>query len=508
MGINLPIDEHDALSLKRSIYHDSFYEFAKAGWKAATGKDYVDGIPVEALCIHLQKVTERQIRKLLTNLPPGHGKSTIILVLWVPWHVLVRNQRHDVFCASLGLKLSTIHSEACRDFIESTWFQTYWPEAQIKRGQDTKTFFSFEPLKDGEPGGKRDISSVNADTTGQRGDILIGDDFHDIKDVDYPEKIQRAVKWNSQTWLSRRNESVPGSAVVQIGHRVAHDDVSNWWLEQKDPELVHLNLPFEYDPENHCSTPYWSDPRTEKGEILWPAVYSREWAERKKSEDPQGFETIYNQNPSSSTSYELKPEYFRHEFKVLPVASMDRWALSIDCNFTKSPTSDRVSIQLFGEFADYEYLADVITERMTWLELKNRVKFYIKNWRALGVPISVVLIEKAANGYALIEELQDEFPGEMVKVVGYSPKVSKLARIRSATYPLANAKFFLPEVGAVLMLPNGKTILLTPELWKATYLRVMTKFPNVPHDDEVDATSQWLLYTRHVEELLPPPMVR
>jgi hypothetical protein len=40
---------------------------------------------IQALAEHLQAVSEGRIRNLLINIPPGHGKSLIVSVLWPAW---------------------------------------------------------------------------------------------------------------------------------------------------------------------------------------------------------------------------------------------------------------------------------------------------------------------------------------------------------------------------------------------------------------------------------------
>ena len=40
---------------------------------------------VDAICEHLQAVTENAIRTLIINLPPGHAKSLLMAVFWLAW---------------------------------------------------------------------------------------------------------------------------------------------------------------------------------------------------------------------------------------------------------------------------------------------------------------------------------------------------------------------------------------------------------------------------------------
>jgi hypothetical protein len=40
------------------------------------------GIHVDAICDYLQAVTEGKIKRLIINIPPREGKSTLVSVLW------------------------------------------------------------------------------------------------------------------------------------------------------------------------------------------------------------------------------------------------------------------------------------------------------------------------------------------------------------------------------------------------------------------------------------------
>ncbi len=104
----------------------------------------------------------------------------------------------------------------------------------------------------------------------------------------------------------------------------------------------------------------------------------------------------------------------------------------------------------------------------------------IKSCHAKFPQAHAVLIEDKANGPAIISELQKEIPG----VVPVNPEGGKLARAQ-ATAPLW-------ESGSI-ELPDPQVFGLT---WMEDYLHNMCAFPKAAHDDDVDATSQALIYMR------------
>jgi predicted phage terminase large subunit-like protein len=104
----------------------------------------------------------------------------------------------------------------------------------------------------------------------------------------------------------------------------------------------------------------------------------------------------------------------------------------------------------------------------------------IKACHAKYPQANAVLIEDKANGPAIISELQKEIPG----VVPVNPEGGKLARAQ-ATAPLWE---------------SGSIELPDPQLfgcaWVEDYLHNICTFPKAAHDDDVDATSQALIYMR------------
>ena len=60
--------------------------FVREAWHALEpGNAYVHGWHIEAICSHLEAVTDGRITRLLINVPPGTMKSLIVSVFWPAW---------------------------------------------------------------------------------------------------------------------------------------------------------------------------------------------------------------------------------------------------------------------------------------------------------------------------------------------------------------------------------------------------------------------------------------
>ena len=74
MAINA---DRSLLELDRMDCEESLYEFLRRSWQWMDPTPFVDGWALEAVADHLQAVCDGSIRRLVINIPPRMGKSTI-----------------------------------------------------------------------------------------------------------------------------------------------------------------------------------------------------------------------------------------------------------------------------------------------------------------------------------------------------------------------------------------------------------------------------------------------
>ncbi len=104
----------------------------------------------------------------------------------------------------------------------------------------------------------------------------------------------------------------------------------------------------------------------------------------------------------------------------------------------------------------------------------------IKSCHAAYPQAHAILIEDKANGPAIISELRHEIAG----IIAVDPEGGKLSRAQSVT-PLW-------EAGSV-ELPDPQRFAVP---WMEDYIHNICTFPKAAHDDDMDATSQALIYMR------------
>lgn len=101
--------------------------FVREAWPVLhPGTPYIHGWHIDAICAHLEAITDGRINRLLINVPPGTMKSLLVSVFWPAWEWTFRPELQY---------LTTSYSEAyvkrdsrrMRDLVSSEWYQALWP---------------------------------------------------------------------------------------------------------------------------------------------------------------------------------------------------------------------------------------------------------------------------------------------------------------------------------------------------------------------------------------------
>ncbi len=230
---------------------------------------------LEAICLHLQAVTEGAILRLLVELPPNCLKSTILGVCWPAWEWTRTPGTRWLNGANNGT-LATRDALAMRTLIDSDWYQrTFRPDWELRPDQDEKTNFM------NTKGGHRVSVSICSSTIGKKGDKLVLDDPDDANKVRSAAE-RESVRLSYDQGFSRRASSQTDSPIVVCGQRLHTDDLIG--RLKKRGGWVSLRLPEQLDAKNVCSTPIgYRDPRTRDGEWLRPARFGPAQAEEAKA---------------------------------------------------------------------------------------------------------------------------------------------------------------------------------------------------------------------------------
>ena len=168
----------------------------------------------------------------------------------------------------------------------------------------------------------------------------------------------------------------------------------------------------------------------------------------------------------------LKRDWWRH-WTEDPVSYADEWdqiLTSWDMNFRGGPGSDYVVGQVWARYEARHYLLDQVRGPWNFVETLQAFHTLRERWPT----ITTHLVEKAANGEAVIASLREQVPG----IIGVVPDGSKEARAAAVSGLVESGSVYLPD-------PRR-------EPWMADFIDECAAFPNAAHDDQVDAMSQGL----------------
>ncbi len=248
--------------------------FIREAWHVVEpSSDYVHGWHLDAICDHLQAVTDGRINRLLINVPPGTMKSLLTSVLWPAWEWGPMGRPSlRYLTSSYTEKYVKRDSRRMRDLVQSEWYRSLWPEVELVRAGEASFANTKTGFREGVP---------FASLTGGRGDRVIIDDPHSTETAESEAERLNTTRIFRESVPTRLNDPKT-SAIIVIMQRLHEDDVSGQ-IAKLGLGYEHLMLPMEFEPERRCRTSIgFVDPRTYEGELLFPERFPREVVERDK----------------------------------------------------------------------------------------------------------------------------------------------------------------------------------------------------------------------------------
>ncbi len=214
----------------------SFKAFVMQAWPVLEpSTEFVEGIHIDAICSHLQAVTEGRIAHLIINVPPGHAKSLLTAVFWPAWVWINHPQSRWLF-SSYREPLATRDSVKCRRLIESDWYQHRWGgQFQLRADQNQKQRFENDCT------GYRIVVPMSAGT-GERGDYVVVDDPHSVDQAASDTERTAAVEWWNGSMSTRLNHPSQGHKIV-IQQRLHEADLTGDLLSRvrTGDSLLHVH---------------------------------------------------------------------------------------------------------------------------------------------------------------------------------------------------------------------------------------------------------------------------
>ena len=357
-------------------------------------------------------------------------------------------------------------------------------------------------------------SSVGGVGTGERGDRVLLDDPHNVKEVESDTVRDETVRWFRESMSNRLNNDA--SAIVIIMQRLHEIDVSGTILAEGF-DYCHLMIPMEYDedryPPDYQGTDIgWIDPRESLDELAWPERFSEaKVVTLKKELGPYAYAGQYQQSPVARGGGIFKRDWW-HVWEPTDSKwpTFDYLVGSLDSAFTAKEENDPSGMTVWGIFKGTSGLpcAMLVKGWRKHLEMhgpvvERRSDETYRQWRKRSEPqwglvewvaetcrfrnpdgvvigtVDRLIIEAKASGITAAQEIQRLYGDEGWLTELSDPRGDKVARAHSVVPIFANGQVWAPDRD-----------------WSDVIIDEMSVFPKGRYDDLTDSVTQALKHLR------------
>jgi hypothetical protein len=334
---------------------ESFRVYAKMMWPVMeAGQPMTVGWATDAICDHLQAVTENEIQNLAIFVPPGMAKSFLTCLYWPTWEWGPRRMPHlRYITASYSEDLTLATNRLSRALIDSDTFVKWW-----RRGKDGKDLWGIDPKQDTKTEfattkmGFRFATSTGGTITGKRGHRLIFDDLHSAAQAESDLIRTGQVTWFRESAMNRVVDAhTKRILIMQLLHAA---DVGSVAAELGWTVLC-LPMRYEHDhPKRWVGGPLYAelsggrrrlvqwgkgDPRKTDGELVFPERFPEDMvADLEESMGDYAVAGQFQQRPSPRGGASCDVEKLEY-IQAWDVPEDIRWSRGWDLASSKKKTS-------------------------------------------------------------------------------------------------------------------------------------------------------------------------
>ena len=459
----IQLTEADFIAVEREACKRSLAVFAQRAWHILEPAAKLKwGWALDAICLHLEAITAKEVKRLLINVPPGSMKSLLTGVIWPAWEWGPKGMPQLRYVGTAHEEQLAIRdSRRCRDLIRSEWFQQRWPIALLPDLDGKREFGNAN----------RGIRSARAFTsmTGVRGDRIILDDPISADAANSEAKLEAARIAFTETLPTRVNSDE--SAIIVISQRLSEADTSGVILRMNLP-YVHLRIPMRFEPDQRCTTAIgWMDPRSEEGELMFPERFSEDQVrDLEHTLGSYGTAGQLQQRPTPRGGGIIATAWFQY-WSVLP--QIEFRFITADTAQKTGQQNDWSVLQAWGRsVTGSAVLLDQIRGRWEAPELLQQARsFWLKHQsdrrpQIKAAPLRSMMVEDKVSGTGLIQTLRREG----VAVLPIQRNRDKVSRAHDV------APF----------IESGNVLLPIDAPFTSDLLAEVAAFPNGAHDDQVD----------------------
>lgn len=418
-----------------SDLQSSFFLFIRTFYPLLTSRQFIIPMPpgreshVVTICRVLMSVSRLEILREITNVPPGHGKSTL-LSFWVAWCLCKWPDSRFLYIA-YAQSLAAGHTDTIRRIM---MLKEYRDLFGVELRSDSKAKDNFKTVAGGQVvalGSTGAITGLDAGLPGldRFSGALILDDPHKPDEV-FSDTMREKVIQNYRDTIQQRARGI-NVPYILIGQRLHEADLCQYLLDGEDGHEWHSTILKSID---------------DAGNPLYPEAFPLEMLRIRQERDIYVFSAQHQQQPQPAGGSLFKPEWF---IILDDEPEMLTTFITADTAETDKSYNDATVFSFWGVY-EIETMGRKTGEHgLHWLDcLETRIEpkdlqdtfmdFYNDCMRHPKPPL-LAAIEKKSTGVTLLSVLK-ELRGMQIRDIERSrASGSKTARFL-ATQPHVAAK--------------------------------------------------------------------
>jgi hypothetical protein len=390
----------ELLELKSKL-QGSFLLFCQFFYKQLHQRDFILSNPMGReshfiTCARaLTKCARLEDVRLILNLPPGHGKSTL-LVMWVAWTMSMYPDSQYMYI-SYSKKIATKQTELIKRLISLYEYKTLFG---ITIQHDSKAKEYFKNTHGGTVaafGASGSITGFDAGLPGldRFSGALIVDDAHKPDEV-HSDTIRESVIQNYKETVSQRVRGI-NVPIIFLGQRLHEADLPAFLLDDGDgTQWKNVILQSLDEAEN----------------ALYPEAFPKEMLVKLREFSPYVYASQHQQNPIPAGGALFKPEYF---VKLTEEPKFVITFITADTAETENTYNCPTVFSFWGLYILPEdptqfglHWIDCIQEWVEPKDLKPLFDGFLLQARRHKNPPSIAAIEKKSTGTTLLSLLSNE----------------------------------------------------------------------------------------------------
>jgi predicted phage terminase large subunit-like protein len=439
---------------------------------------------LQAICDHVQALLEGKIpkRNLIINVPPGSSKSRIVSVCTTAWRWIDYPEWRGIYTSANPRNVMR-DSTYCRQLIESNWYQqSFRPKWKFARDQNAKGLYRNTAQ------GFRQALGGGAAVTGDRANGLFMDDMLDAAEAESKAAREQFVVW--YPGFANRVSDMKTSTRCMIAQRLHENDPAGHLLKSGDWE--HLVIRQEYELEKvklddqHSEVRHrpatsigWTDPRKTPGELMDPARFpADELAKELGRLGTRGYAGQHQQRPAAAGGNIIKRDWLRYyktprdskgDFLapdlIVKALGITRVLQGVDTALGEKQQNDYTADITGGEAPNKFFILGYLKEKMDAPTGKAAIVLQQAKWNAQGV---IIEGGSSASGKAAAQTIRAE---TRLPVIEQAVTTDKVVGLNKVAPTVEAGVIYLPE----------------DQAWVEGFVESLVNFPNMEHDDDVDA---------------------